>query len=299
MNVLVTGDKGYIGTHLCYLLKSKGYKIISFDFKNDVDVVDSEDLLNVFKSHKIDAVVHLAALISVPESEIYYDIYYRNNSVGTYELLLAMSDNNCNKLIFASTAAVYDFNNVDGSLTEDQPVNSASIYGHTKYLAEQFIEKMCPKFDCDYTIFRFFNVAGTCDEVARPDRHPHLIPAIIKRHLDDKPVNVYGTNYPTKDGTCIRDYVHVMDICNAIWLALEKGECNEIINLGTNTGYSVKEVIYKFDQLVEDDVKMDLLKRREGDPPYLVASNEKAKRVLGWSPKYTLEDMISSTLKYW
>ena len=204
-----------------------------------------------------------------------------------------MEMHGCESIIFASTAAVYQTKSEP--LIETDPTVPSSIYGHTKLMAEEIIKQTCPK----YTIFRFFNVAGTNSQVAAPDRHSHLIPAIIKQYKDKKPLYIFGDDYNTADGTCVRDYVHVDDIVSAIIKAGNNQGLNAVINLGTSSGLSVQEVIDALGFIVDDRLEVKTVNRRPGDTDRLVAEAGRAYRLLDWEYQKDVGDMIKSTLKYW
>ena len=296
MKIIVTGGEGYIGSHLVKMLKWDGHEVISIDLQNGQDLRNPETYQHIFREGA-DAVVHLAAFISVPESEEKKIEYYINNAEISGPLINLMAENGIRKLIFASTAAVYAPRN--DVLDENSPLESASVYGRSKHLAEDIIQRLCPRRGIDYSIFRFFNVGGTTQEIARPDTFPHLIPVLLEKYQKCEPVYIYGQNYDTPDGTCVRDYIHVCDICTALMRSLIKGEKNQIFNLGTETGYSVKEVFDKFNEILSsrgiyDELVYINAPRRSGDPDRLVASNEKAQRLLGWYPTYNMADIINT-----
>lgn len=289
----MTGDLGYIGTHLVTALKAGGLDVIGFDLKRGQDLRKKEDIIEVFYRQRIQLVIHLAALIDVGQSEWDRLKYYQTNTVGTINLVEAMEMHGCESIIFASTAAVYQTKS--DPLIETDSTAPASIYGHTKLMAEEIIKRTCPK----YTIFRFFNVAGTNSRVAAPDRHSHLVPAIIKQYKDKKPLYIFGNDYNTIDGTCVRDYVHVDDIVSAIVKAGNNQGLNVVINLGTSSGLSVQEVIDAFGIIIDDKLEIKTVNRRIGDTDRLVAEAGRAYRLLNWECQKDIGDMIRSTLEYW
>lgn len=303
MKVLITGGRGYIGKHLQYYLESLGHKITIYDIKDGYDLKQYYILYDVFKLNRgFDAVVHLGALISVPESESQPIEYYDTNTSTMLNILKVMNKFNTKNLIFASTAAVYDFDTSIKLLTEESNIKPHSIYGHSKFLAEQLLERIGPKFNINYVIFRFFNVAGTNKHVDYKDPNYHLIPTIINKYMSGEKISIFGDDYETQDGTCVRDYIHVDDICSAIYLALNKFiDCDQrdIINLGTGSGYSVKEVIDSFNLILKDQNKIPIESvirdRRPGDPGLLVTNNDKAYQKLGWVPKHDLNSILKSS----
>lgn len=302
VKILITGSEGYIGSHLKHLLKKQGYDIIEFDLKNMMDIREYNNLYIMFKSiPDIYAVVHLAAFIDVGESHEKALQYYENNTNSITNILKVMNIFNCKNLIFASTAAVYLHS--DSKLHENSKLEPVSIYGHTKLLTEQIIQRISEINNFNYITFRFFNVAGTNPELNIKDTHNHLLPIIVKKYENEEPLKVFGNDYSTSDGTCIRDYIHVDDICNAIFLGLQKLEkeqqrtYRETINLGSGKGYSVLEIIKCFNDLVQDkNLKYVFTDRRLGDPDNLTTTNEKAFQELKWKPEKQLKDIIQSCL---
>lgn len=291
--ILVTGDLGYIGTHLVSVLKSRGYNVVGFDLKRGEDIRDKSQIEQIFNNNRISLVIHLAALIDVGQSEWDKMKYYQTNLVGTINLLDVMESYGCESIVFASTAAVYKTKNTP--LVEGDVTDPSSIYGHTKLLAEEIIKRTCPK----YIIFRFFNVAGTNTSVSRADRHSHLIPSIIRQYKNGNPVYIFGNDYQTADGTCVRDYVHVDDIVAAIVKVIDCQGLNTVINLGTSSGLSVKRVVNGLDQAVGYQLKVKTAGRRPGDTDTLVASPGRAERLLDWHCQKDIDDMIDSTFKAW
>lgn len=326
MKILITGSSGYIGTHVYNKLRYM-YSTKKLDIKEyreyDLEKIDWGLWRAILED--VDLVIHLAALISVPESQRIPHKYYDVNMAPLAKMLDVMKHTNCKNIIFASTAAVYQTSN--DILTEDSPLNPSSIYGHSKLMAEEMLQRMADLYDLNYVIFRFFNVAGDVKYIpsdvpffkapdnSRPDINNHLLPMMLKAHRNGKTFNVFGNDYDTNDGTCIRDYIHVSDIVHAIELACDKLFKNEIqreiINLGTNSGNSILEVIEEFnnrinainDENCEDKdyvplqtLQYEFKERRVGDPPVLVASNDRACRVLGWEPQHTIKDIVASVL---
>ncbi|MGP1375887.1 MAG: UDP-glucose 4-epimerase GalE [Almyronema sp.] len=314
--VLVTGGAGYIGSHAVKALQVAGYEVVILDnlvyghrelVENvlqakliEGDISDRLLLDNLFSTHKIDAVMHFAAYIFVGESVENPAKYYRNNVVGTLTLLEAMVAAGVNNIVFSSTCATYGPPQYT-PLTEDHPQAPISPYGMTKLM----VEKILADFDAAYGLksvcFRYFNAAGADpDGKLGEDHNPetHLIPLVLLTALGKRDaIAIFGTDYPTPDGTCVRDYIHVSDLAQAHVLGvkhlLAKGQ-SDAFNLGNGNGFSVKEVIETAKQVTGKDFKVNLRDRRPGDPAVLVGSSEKAQTVLGWQPQYAcLEDMIS------
>ncbi len=315
MNVLVVGGAGYIGSHTVYELIRANHHVIVFDnlstghrefvpskalfYKGDI--TKKEDLNVVFNKEKIDAVMHFAAKIVVPESVEQPLSYYYNNVEGVRVLLEVMKEHHVKTFIFSSTAAVYG--EANGVCHEEDELAPINPYGETKLAVEKMVKWAANAYQMHYVIFRYFNVAGadkTLEIGYKVDKPTHLIPIAneaalgIRDHLD-----IYGDDYETRDGTCIRDYVHVTDLAQAHVLGVEylyRGGHSVIMNLGSNQGFSIKEVVKTLEGI--HPVKYQYADRRPGDPAILVASNDKAKNILGWSPKHTLADMIKSDLDF-
>jgi len=302
MKVLITGSEGYIGKHLQYSFSTmKDVTVVPFDLKLGNDIREISHINRVFtqeelKGDSIDAVIHLAALISVEEGESNPEDYINTNVVGTMNLLFVMKTNKCKRFIFASTAAVYETN--DKLLHEESKLKPKSMYGRTKRMCERSIIEMCPTWECKYTIYRFFNVCGSEPTIHVKDQNSHLFPNLVNNIINDMPMRIYGTDYETPDGTCIRDYVHVMDICDALVLLGKENSYNQIFNLGSNKGYSVKDIVKEFVKVGEryyGRAKVCYMKSRKGDCATLVADSKKANDLLSWMPKRSLTTMISSS----
>ena len=317
--ILVTGGAGYIGSHCVFALLKEGFEVVIFDnlstghietvetlkkygkvefFKGDL--LDFEQINSVFKKNKLDAVVHFAAFSQVGESVKNPQKYYINNVSGSLNLFKAMLENDVNKIVFSSSAATYG-NPVFTPITEVHPQNPINTYGMTKL----FIEKILSDYDMAYGLkfaaLRYFNVAGANSEGIVGEIHnpeTHLIPNVLKSAKGAyKEFSMFGDDYDTKDGTCVRDYVNVEDLADAHVKALkyltEKNE-SLVLNLGTKEGNSVKEVFSCCEKVVGKEIPVKVCPRREGDPAILVADNKKAKEVLDWEPKRTLEDSIKT-----
>jgi len=313
-NILVVGGAGYIGSTMVRTLLAQGYTPVVFDnlstghqdfIPEEVTFVKGDlknffDICTVFKNKKIEAVMHFAASSLVPESVENPLKYYDNNVLACINLLKAMIENKVNKFIFSSTAAVYgEPRRVP--IKEDDLKNPTNPYGHSKIIIEKILEDISNSYDFAYIALRYFNAAGAHSEGGIGEKHDpetHLIPNILKVLTGEKEeITVFGDDYATPDGTCLRDYIHVDDLCSAHLLALNKliaTEKSEVFNLGSGDGYSVKQVIEMAERVTGQKVNLKIGKRRPGDPEKLVASSEKAQRVLGWQAKLTLEDIVSS-----
>jgi UDP-glucose 4-epimerase len=307
MKVLVTGGAGYIGAHVSELLQENGYSVRIFDdFSNGLDkrVKNFKDIFNgditdreaVLKSMDgMDAVIHLAAKKAVGESVSNPLKYYTNNVGGTMNVLAAMSLKKVNKLVFSSSAAVYSPSEKD-AIEESDPTDPLSPYGATKLLSEQLISKVGQAEGFSTISLRYFNVVGSKKVEFGDNSRDNLVPKVFAAYKEGKSPEIYGADYPTKDGTCIRDYIHVQDLAEAHLVALKQldTKVDGVYNVGSGTGYSVKEI---FDQLEESmAVKLNpvISARRSGDSPKLIASIKKIEKDLGWRPKATLKEMIDS-----
>ena len=318
MKILVTGGAGYIGSHMVKLLVEKGYDVLTFDnLSNGYEwaVVNGKlivgDLLNyklleeVLLDYKPYAVMHFAAKVSVPESVEKPLLYYENNFCGTLNLLQAMKRSNIKLLIFSSTAAVYGIPK-EVPVKEQSPTHPISPYGWSKLFSEQAIEDFSKAEGIKYGILRYFNVAGADPEgkIGQVSKNPtHLILRALKTAKGEFPhLEVYGTDYPTPDGTCIRDYIHVMDLCQAhldVLNYLMSGGESEVFNVGYGKGYSVLEVIETVKKVTGVDFKVVTAQRRAGDPPEIVADPSKIKQVVGWEPAYDDLSYIIKTAWDW
>ncbi len=309
MNILVTGGAGYIGSYIVNLLVEEHNVIVldnlSTGHKDGVhpkaklivgDIRDEECLDKLFGSEKIDAVIHMAALLKVEESTREPLKYFDVNVNGTIVLLSVMEKYGVNKIVFSSTAAVYG--DVDGGLVyENSTISPTNPYGLTKLHGEQIIEEYARRKDFKYMIFRYFNVAGGKKPGYNLNYMTSLIPNVICSVRDDKELFVFGDNYDTKDGTCVRDFIFVEDLAYAHILGMEALFSSEdksgILNLGTGNGYSVLEIIKAAGKALNKEIDYTVGAARPGDIVFSVASNEKAKEVLGWEIKVdNVEDII-------
>ena len=304
--VLVLGGAGYVGSHTVKDLIKNDYRCIVVDnlvyghrdavLTDDfieLDLSDKEGIEKVFAQHPIDGVIHFAAYAHVGESVDDPAKYYYNNVVNTLNVLEAMRKNNIKYLVFSSTCATYG-NPMYIPIDEDHPQNPINPYGRTKLMNEQILFDYEKAYGLKYMALRYFNVAGCDSEGQLGERHDpetHLIPLVLDVASEKRDfVTVFGADYDTSDGTCIRDYIHVEDIAKAHRLALEKlweNKESHCINLGTGKGTSVKEIIAAVEKVVEKKIPVKYEERRVGDPGVLFAANQKAEDILGWIPTYT------------
>lgn len=316
MKVLVVGGAGYIGSHAVLALINDHHQVIVYDnlssgFEDMVsnqaelvigDIRDKSALDSLFESHTdIKVVMHFAAKIVVPESVIEPLEYYSNNVEGVRVLLDSMQAHNIKNIVFSSTAAVYG--EASGVCYEDDQTKPINPYGETKLATENMIKWVTQAHGMNYLIFRYFNVAGADQSLKiglKKDQLTHLIPVAIQALIGVRDqLNIYGNDYDTEDGTCVRDYIHVSDLAYAHVLGAEylsKGGASTTINLGSNQGYSVLDVVKTVQKLGQ--IKYEIIERRPGDPAKLIASNEKAKKILQWQPKFGLEDIIRSDFEF-
>lgn len=320
MSILVCGGAGYIGSHAVAALLRKQESVIVIDnlqtgHKEAVldgakfyegDIRDEKFLESVFEKETIDAVMHFAADSLVGESMENPIKYYENNVYGAMKLLKVMNKFEVKNIVFSSTAATYGEPNVM-PIEEVTPTTPTNPYGETKLAVENMLLWVEKAYGIKHVIFRYFNVAGAdISGLLGEDHNPetHLIPIILQVALGKREfINIFGDDYPTPDRTCIRDYVHVMDLVDAHILGLEKlrqtGQ-SEIYNLGNGNGFSVKEVIEAVRKVTAQPIPSKITKRREGDPAQLIASSQKAIDKLRWRPKYSsLESMIESAWEWY
>jgi len=302
---VVTGCNRYIGSHMCHELGTlypdcqihgidkhdKKHLRHLYDFYDHIDLaVDPISL-----PERTDAIFHFAAYISVEEGEMQPLKYYHNNVVGSLRLIKRAIEQKIPYFIFSSTAAVYgnSKNPMFGHLFESTPANPFSVYGKTKHMVEQVLQD---EKSMNSAILRYFNVAGRSKKANLYEEHDpetHLIPLLVQ----NKTATIYGDDYPTKDGTCIRDFIDVRDICRAHTLAyrhMEETKENLLLNVGSGNGYSVKEVVDKVNQIIHNgEMNIEYKEKRAGDVPYLVADTTKAKSI-GFEPQYSLDQIIES-----
>ena len=306
--ILVTGGAGYIGSHAVKALEDRGFEAIVLDSlvygHRDLietnlkaklvagDINDRAFLDRLFSTTKIDAVMHFAAFAYVGESVTDPAKYYRNNVVGTLTLLDAMREHGVTNFVFSSTCATYG-NPQSIPITEDHPQNPINPYGEGKLAIERVLKDYDPAYGLKSVIFRYFNAAGADpDGLFGEDHNPetHLIPLILQAAAGKRAaISVFGTDYDTPDGTCIRDYIHVTDLAQAHVLGLEyllEHQTSQIFNLGNGNGFSVKEVVDTARQVTGKEIAIEECPRRAGDPAVLIGSSTKARQMLGWEPKY-------------
>jgi UDP-glucose 4-epimerase len=307
--VLVTGGAGYIGAHVAAELLKSGYSIrIYDDFSNglhrrvdgkfrdivDGDMLDRVKLLSALDG--IDAVIHLAAKKAVEESVKDPLKYYENNVGGTLNLLGAMAAKGVKQLVYSSSAAVYSPNDKEAVL-EDDPTAPLSPYGASKLLSEQLISSVGSAEQISNISLRYFNVVGSNIAEFGDNSKDNLVPKVFLALKNGKRPQIYGSDYPTPDGTCIRDYIHVQDLALAHLAALKKvesGYISQVYNVGSGKGYSVKEMMDQISKSIGRDINPEVSQARAGDSPKLIASIDKIKEQLGWSPEASLEEMIDS-----
>ncbi len=317
MKIMVCGGAGYIGSNMTAMLQREGHAPVVFDNLSkghraavkDVPLVkgdfgDPDLILGTLREHKIEAVMHFAAFIEVGESVEQPLRYYENNLNRTRTLLQAMETAGVNKFVFSSTAAVYGMPDIV-PISENVLKNPVNPYGETKLAVERMCHWQCQAGRLRYAALRYFNACGagfdgTLGEDHRPESH--LIPLIIQAAMGRRDsIKIFGTDYPTPDGTCVRDYIHVEDLCKAHLLALKKldSEIELAYNLGNGTGYSVRQVIKAVRRVSGKDIKVVEVARRPGDPPVLTADAAKACRELDWKADYpSLESIVQSAWKF-
>ncbi|MBP1763048.1 MAG: galE [Firmicutes bacterium] len=319
MTVLVTGGAGYIGSHTVRELLRTGQKVAVYDNLSTGhlwavpqgvtlikgDIADRKKLTETFRQHEIEAVVHFAASSLVGESMTQPAKYYRNNVAGTLALLETMQECGVKQIVFSSTAAVYGEPEVS-PITEDMPHCPTNVYGRTKLVIEGMLQDFAAAYDLCYVSLRYFNAAGALIGGGIGEDHnpeTHLIPLILRTANGRRPqIDVYGTDYPTADGTCIRDYIHVTDLAAAHVLALKhlsNGGGSRVYNLGSENGFSVREVIEKAKEVTGIDFPVREAERRAGDPAVLVASSARIRQELGWKPVYSDLDRIIRSAWAW
>ncbi|CAG8617388.1 7445_t:CDS:1 [Cetraspora pellucida] len=320
MKVLICGGAGYIGSHLVRELSTQpGYEIIVLDNLSKghikaiakgvafekADICDKEALEQVFSKHKPDAVMHFCASIAVGESVTDPLGYYENNVVGTIYLLQAMQKHNVKYFIFSSTAAIFG-NPEETPIADDAPTKPINPYGDTKLTVEKILAWTENAHGLKYVCLRYFNACGAHEsgEIGE-DHHPetHLIPLILQVALGRRNcIKIYGNDYETKDGTCVRDYIHVTDLATAHIKALEyivRENKSQKFNLGSGEGYTVKEVIEAARKITGHQIPEVVEARRAGDPAILIAGSTRAEQILGWKRKYnTIEDIVATAWKY-
>lgn len=311
--VFVTGGAGYVGSHCAKAFANAGWTVVTYDNLSrghrdlvkwgdliEGDILDRASLNAALEQVRPDAVAHFAAYAYVAESMTQPAVYYRNNVVGTMNLLDAMIKADVRQMVFSSSCATYGIS--DEIITEDTPQNPINPYGETKKICEKMIRDYGTAHDLRSVILRYFNAAGCDPDGETGERHdpePHVIPLAIRGAMDGTfTFNILGGDYDTPDGTCVRDYIHVSDLADAHERALDYlsgGGASEIFNLGTGQGSSVMQLADAVSKVAGKEVPRVIAERRPGDPPILVASAEKAQDVLGWQPKRSdLESILTS-----
>ncbi|NMF03163.1 UDP-glucose 4-epimerase GalE [Clostridium beijerinckii] len=319
MSILVCGGAGYIGSHTVHELVKQNKDVIIVDnlqsghmkavnpkakfYKGDIR--DSEFLDKVFSENKIDAIIHFAANSLVGESMEKPLLYFNNNVYGMQILLESMVKHDIKNIVFSSTAAVYG-EPKKIPISEDDETNPTNTYGETKLTMEKMMKWVSKANGINYVSLRYFNAAGALEDGSIGEDHSpesHLIPLILQVPLGKREaITVFGEDYDTPDGTCIRDYIHVLDLADAHIKAVEylqNGNESNIFNLGNGIGFSVKEMIDSAKEATSEEIKVVVGERRAGDPARLIASNEKAQKILGWTPKYTDVKAIIKTAWTW
>ena len=319
MAILVTGGAGYIGSHTVHQLVEKGEDVVIVDnlqtghmgavnpkakfYKGDIR--EAEVLDRIFTENKIDAVVHFAANSLVGESMTNPLKYFNNNVYGMQVLLEAMVRHGIDKIVFSSTAATYG-EPERIPIMEDDRTEPTNPYGQSKLIMEKMMKWVSLANGIRYVSLRYFNAAGAIEDGSIGEDHSpetHLIPLILQVPLGKRDhITVFGEDYPTPDGTCLRDYIHVLDLADAHVLAIDylrRGGESNIFNLGNGQGFSVKEMIEAAKEATGLDIKVEIGERRAGDPAQLIASSEKARKVLGWQPKFTDVKAVIGTAWKW
>ena len=316
-NILVTGGAGYIGSHIVeQLIKDKqnviildnlvtGYKkLINKKVKFiKADIKDKSKIINIIKDFKINSIIHLAAHLNVSEAEKNKKKYYQNNIIGTKNLLDACKNSNIKNIIFSSSCSIYG--NIKGSISENKKPNPQGYYAYTKYKGEELIKKLSFKYKFKYGILRYFNVAGASDsgrigEIEKS--YGHLIKNLAIESLKKRPkIKIFGNDYKTKDGTCIRDYIHVSDLADIHIKGLNYLNDNNqsfILNCGYGKGYSVKSIVKIFSK-IKKKISIEFQERRSGDIAEVYANTKKLKKILKWKPKYNnIKKIIYSAINW-
>ncbi len=316
--ILIVGGAGYIGSHVNKLLAQRGYRTVVFDNLSrghrqfvrwgeffEGDLLDLAQVRSCFQRYPIEAVMHFSALSLVEESVAHPERYYQNNVVGTLHLLQVMREVSVRSFIFSSTCATYGVPETI-PIPEDHPQNPVNPYGQTKLIIEKALKDYANAYGMRHVNLRYFNAAGADPEGDIGELHQpetHLIPLTLFAAMGLKEeVKIFGTDYPTKDGTCVRDYIHVMDLAEAHLQALDyllNEGSSDSFNLGNGNGYSVREVIETVKKVSQKRFRIIEAERRAGDPPVLIGSSEKAMKVLKWKPRYDALETIIETAWNW
>ena len=316
-NILVTGGAGYIGSHIVELLIKKNFKVFIYDnlvtgYKRLIikkakfikgDIKNFKHLSKTLKKNKIDSIIHLAAYLNVSESEKFKKKYYKNNIDGTLNLVKSCDQTNVKNIIFSSSCSIYG--NFKGSVTENKKPNPKSYYAYTKFKSENLIKKFSKKYKYKYIILRYFNVAGASNsgkigEIG--NKNDRLIKNLAIQYFKKNPkINIHGSNYKTKDGTCIRDYIHVSDIADIHYQCikyLNKYSKSNIFNCGYGKGYSVLEIANILKKM-KRNTQINLMKKRPGDIGQVKANINKFKKAFKWKPKFNnINKILNSSIKW-
>ena len=315
--ILVTGGAGYIGSHTRYFLEKQGYSVLVVDnlgrgyreavppaILHTLDLRETDKLTALLKEHRVDAVIHFAAYIAVGESTKNPLLYFENNVGGSLSLFEAMMSAGVKRLVFSSTAAAYG-RPARVPIVEDEPYAPINPYGESKVIVERMLEWLDRYQEFRSIRLRYFNACGAEPEAGLGERHEpetHLIPLILRAIQTGSPVTLFGDDYPTEDGTCIRDYIHVSDLAEAHIFAVEhllKDGGSNVFNVGTGSGHSVKEVVSSVERVTCKKVPFTMGPRREGDPASLVADSSKLQKALGWKPnRADLDRIVSDAWKF-
>jgi UDP-glucose 4-epimerase len=317
MRVLVVGGAGYIGSTVIGELLKVGHSVVAFDNLSNGhreavpagvplvvgDIGDAAALDALFQAHPVDVVMHFAALIEAGESMKVPERFFRNNTANTLTLLEAMLRHGVGRIVFSSTAAL--FGNPDSvPIPEDAPLRPTNAYGESKLLVERMFDWMNRIHGLRFACLRYFNAAGAAAPDRGEDHHPesHLIPLVLKVALGQRSsISIFGTDYPTPDGTCVRDYIHVTDLAQAHLLALDALERQDrlVFNIGNGAGFSVRQVIDVARRVTGHPIPAVEAPRRDGDPAILVAASDKIRSQLGWQPRHAeLEEIIKSAWEW-
>ena len=311
--IAVTGGAGYIGSHTVLELLDRGYEVLVIDdlshgyrhnvpagLLREITLSDTAGLQTALTDKPVDAVIHFAAFISVGESMQHPELYFQNNTCGSLSLFTAMIRAGVKKLVFSSTAAVYGMPQ-SVPIPETLPYAPVNVYGESKVMVEKILDWYDSIYEFKSVCLRYFNASGADPQGRRGEQHQpetHLIPLMFRAIETGKPITIFGTDYPTPDGTCIRDYVHVTDLAQAHISAVEHlvtGGESQKFNAGTGKGFSVKEMLESVERVTGSRVPFNYGPRREGDPPELVADSSRLKSMLGWQPQYAQLDEIVRT----
>ncbi|KAL0231735.1 hypothetical protein GEMRC1_011139 [Eukaryota sp. GEM-RC1] len=320
MAILVLGAAGYIGSHVVHYLLSQGEVVVAFDNLSagycdslkslDVvlvtgDIRDTELLESTIKEHNVAAIIHFAAHIEVGESVQDPIKYYDNNVSGSLSVMRAMKNTGCKHVVFSSTAAIFGNPSVI-PIPDDAPTTPINPYGHSKLMVEELLKSICGIHDMTYVALRYFNASGAHPSASIGESHrpeTHLIPIVLQVALGQRPhIKMFGSDYNTRDGTCVRDYIHVLDLASAHYKALlylREGNVSNCFNLGSGIGYSVKEVIETARKVTGHDIPCIEAPRRPGDPDTLIADSKRAETILSWKREHSeLEEIISTAWKW-